>query len=63
MSWRPGVLAVATRTHPDAEHAPYVEWGTSDTEAQPHLRPAVARSRQHLPRRVVDEARKVRPPR
>lgn len=39
----------------DAKHAPPVEFGTSDTPAQPHVRPAVNRARLTIGRSVASE--------
>jgi opacity protein-like surface antigen len=51
-----GSMGTATaRVSANTEYAVYVEYGTSDMEAQPYLRPAVRQTLRELPQ-IVDES-------
>lgn len=40
----------AGRVYTDVEYAPYVEFGTSSTPAQPYMQPAVEAERKRIPK-------------
>lgn len=51
--------AVTGTVRARAEYSSYVEYGTYKMRAQPYMRPAVAQTRQELPKIVASKLRKV----